>query len=193
MILVFYWKSSAILPRFLSLHCQFVYAVAPVSQYFLSLTDFSQFLSFKVFFKHFFCVFWNMNLAFDTDFFGFVFLSFVSWHTYQQNFVYHRNCTYKLILRFSWFYRTFGAWGQNFYLIFQEWNLRISEQKSSYFFWWLWYLYCVVSKERFEIDHLFGQYNNLFLSVCRLSYWSYPHLFQKIFAYPMNIWFSMRY
>ena len=109
-----------ILPHWLISHCQFVYAVAQVSPYFLSVTlVFLQFLSFQVFFKHLFCVFSTINRVFDSNGFGFVFLSFISLHMSEQNILYHQKSTCKVDFMFflilPWY---FWCLRQNFCLSF---------------------------------------------------------------------------
>ena len=138
--IIFCWKSSAILSRCLILRGQFVYAVTPVSPYISSIT--LVFLSFMLSFWVSKC-FWSIFLyvlkhesCFWYWFFWFCIFCHLDLYTcVNKTFCLIKNVHVKLILFFSWFYRgTFGAWGQNFYVIFQEWNLCILEQNSPYFF-----------------------------------------------------------
>ena len=98
---------------------------------FICDSGFSQFLKC---FSRIFCVFWNMNLVFDTNFFGFVFLSFISLHTCEQNILHHQNCTYEVDFCFFEILLCFWCLKQNFGFIFQGWNLRILEQNHHIFF-----------------------------------------------------------
>ena len=164
--------------------------------FFVCHSGFSQFLSFKVFFKHF-CVFWNMNLAFHTNFFGVVFLLFMSLHTCEQNILCHQNCTYKVDFMFFVilpYFRTFGAWGEIFLWFFKS-ETYVFQNKDQPIFFFGDYGTCTVLFLRSALELIICLDNTpiLFFSVCCFCYWSYPHLFQKIFAYPMNITFSMRY
>ena len=126
-----------------------------------------QFLSFQVFFKHFFSVFWNMNRAYDTNFFGFAFWSLISLHMCEPNILYHQTCTWKVDFMFfvvlQWY---FWCLRHIFCWIFQEWNLCISKENSPNLFLWGWYLYCVVSNKCFVIIFL-DDITILFLGVCR--------------------------
>ena len=138
-----------------------------------------QFLSFQVFFKHFFVCFetWIvlMILIFLVLHFGHLYL----YTCVNKTLCIIKNVPVKLILWFSWFDSgTFGAWGKIFVWFFKS-KTYVSQNKNHHiFFWWWWYLYCVVSNKRFVVI-LLDNITILFLSGCRFLLLIIPTLVSK--------------
>ena len=108
-----------------------------------------------------------MNRAYDTNLFGFAFWSFIFTYVWTKHYV-----SSKMYLQSSFYVFLdftvvlFGAWGKIFVWFFKSETYVFQNKNHPSFFWWLWYLYCVVSNERFAIIFL-DNITILFLSVCR--------------------------